>query len=132
MNASIIQSLVEVTLNDADDFLKVKETLTRIGIPSRQDNTLYQSCHILHKQGKYYITHFKELFALDGKPTDFSESDIARRNTIANLLAEWNLVKLVDVAKSLEPIAPISQVKIIVFKDKANWNLQSKYNIGHR
>lgn len=132
MNASIIQSLVEVTLNDADDFLKVKETLTRIGIPSRKDNTLYQSCHILHKQGKYYITHFKELFALDGKPTDFSESDIARRNTIANLLAEWNLVKLVDVAKSLEPIAPISQVKIIVFKDKANWNLQSKYNIGHR
>jgi hypothetical protein len=86
----------------------------------------------LHKQGKYYITHFKELFALDGKPTDFSESDIARRNTIANLLAEWNLVKLVDVAKSIEPIAPISQVKIIVFKDKANWNLQSKYNIGHR
>jgi hypothetical protein len=132
MNASIIQSLVEVTLNDADDFLKVKETLTRIGIPSRKDNTLYQSCHILHKQGKYYITHFKELFALDGKPTDFSESDIARRNTIANLLAEWNLVKLVDVAKSIEPIAPISQVKIIVFKDKANWNLQSKYNIGHR
>jgi hypothetical protein len=123
---------VEVTLNDADDFLKVKETLTRIGIPSRKDNTLYQSCHILHKQGKYYITHFKELFALDGKPTDFSESDIARRNTIANLLAEWNLVKLVDVAKSIEPIAPISQVKIIVFKDKANWNLQSKYNIGHR
>ena len=132
MNASIIQSLVEVTLNDADDFLKVKETLTRIGIPSRKDNTLYQSCHILHKQGKYYITHFKELFALDGKPTDFSESDIARRNTIANLLAEWNLVKLVNAAKSLEPIAPISQVKIIVFKDKANWNLQSKYNIGHR
>ena len=132
MNASIIQSLVEVTLNDADDFLKVKETLTRIGIPSRKDNTLYQSCHILHKQGKYYITHFKELFALDGKPTDFSESDIARRNTIANLLAEWNLVKLVDVAKSIEPIAPISQVKIIVFKDKANWNLQSKYNIEHR
>jgi len=132
MNASIIQSLVEVTLNDADDFLKVKETLTRIGIPSRKDNTLYQSCHILHKQGKYYITHFKELFALDGKPTDFSESDIARRNTIANLLAEWNLVNLVDVAKSIEPIAPISQVKIIVFKDKANWNLQSKYNIGHR
>lgn len=132
MNASIIQSLVEVTLNDADDFLKVKETLTRIGIPSRKDNTLYQSCHILHKQGKYYITHFKELFALDGKPTDFSESDIARRNTIANLLAEWNLVNLVDVAKSIAPIAPISQVKIIVFKDKANWNLQSKYNIGHR
>jgi hypothetical protein len=132
MNASIIDSLVEVTLNDADDFLKVKETLTRIGIPSRKDNTLYQSCHILHKQGKYYITHFKELFALDGKPTDFSEGDIARRNTIANLLAEWNLVNLVDEAKSLEPIAPISQVKIIVFKDKANWNLQSKYNIGHR
>lgn len=132
MNASIIQSLVEVTLNDADDFLKVKETLTRIGIPSRKDNTLYQSCHILHKQGKYYITHFKELFALDGKPTDFSESDIARRNTIANLLAEWNLVKLVEVAKSIEPVAPISQVKIIAFKDKANWNLQSKYNIGHR
>jgi hypothetical protein len=129
---SLIDSMIEVTLNQKDDFLKVKETLTRIGVASRKDNTLYQSCHILHKQGKYYITHFKELFALDGKDTDFSENDISRRNTIANLLAEWGLINLVNPIKSSELIAPISQIKVIAFKDKNNWDLQSKYNIGHK
>ena len=130
--SNLIESMVEVTLNHKDDFLKVKETLTRIGVASRKDNTLYQSCHILHKQGKYYITHFKELFALDGKDTDFSENDISRRNTIANLLSEWGLIGLVESAKSADPIAPISQIKVIAFKDKDKWNLQSKYNIGHK
>ena len=129
--SNLIDSMVEVSLNHKDDFLKVKETLTRIGVASRKDNTLYQSCHILHKQGKYYITHFKELFALDGKTTDFSENDVSRRNTIANLLAEWGLIKLVDASKSSNPVAPISQIKVIAFKDKDKWNLQSKYNIGH-
>jgi hypothetical protein len=129
---SLIDSMIEVTLNQKDDFLKVKETLTRIGVASRKDNTLYQSCHILHKQGKYYITHFKELFALDGKDTDFSENDISRRNTIANLLSEWGLINLVNPIKSSELIAPISQIKVIAFKDKNNWDLQSKYNIGHK
>ena len=130
--SNLIESMIEVTLNHKDDFLKVKETLTRIGVASRKDNTLYQSCHILHKQGKYYITHFKELFALDGKDTDFSENDISRRNTIANLLSEWGLIGLVESAKSADPIAPISQIKVIAFKDKDKWNLQSKYNIGHK
>lgn len=130
--SNLIESMIEVTLAHKDDFLKVKETLTRIGVASRKDNTLYQSCHILHKQGKYYITHFKELFALDGKETDFSENDISRRNTIANLLAEWGLVTLSNSEKSSAPIAPISQIKVISFKDKDKWNLQSKYNIGHK
>jgi hypothetical protein len=130
--SNLIDSMVEVTLLHKDDFLKVKETLTRIGISSRKDNTLYQSCHILHKQGKYYITHFKELFALDGKGTDFSENDIARRNTIANLLAEWGLIELVDTSKSKNPVAPINQIKVIPHKDKDKWNLQCKYNIGHK
>jgi hypothetical protein len=130
--SNLIESMVEVSLTDKDDFLKVKETLTRIGVASRKDNILYQSCHILHKQGKYYITHFKELFALDGKDTDFSENDISRRNTIANLLAEWKLIGLVDPDKSADPVAPISQIKVIAFKDKDKWDLQSKYNIGHK
>lgn len=130
--SNLIDSMIEVTLNHKDDFLKVKETLTRIGVASRKENILYQSCHILHKQGKYYITHFKELFALDGKDTDFSENDISRRNTIANLLSEWGLIGLVESAKSADPIAPISQIKVIAFKDKDKWNLQSKYNIGHK
>jgi hypothetical protein len=130
--SNLIESMVEVTLNHKDDFLKVKETLTRIGVASRKDNILYQSCHILHKQGKYYITHFKELFALDGKATDFSENDISRRNTIANLLGEWGLIALVDPAKSADLVAPISQIKVIAFKDKDKWDLQSKYNIGHK
>ena len=129
---NLIESMIEVTLNQPDDFLKVKETLTRIGIASYKDNTLYQSCHILHKQGKYYITHFKELFALDGKQTDISENDISRRNTISNLLAEWELIKLVDEKKSSAPVVPVSQIKIIAFKDKNNWNLKSKYNIGNK
>jgi hypothetical protein len=124
--------MVEVTLTNEDDFLKVRETLTRIGIASRKDRTLYQSCHILHKQGKYYIVHFKELFALDGKPTNFDEADQSRRNTIANLLNEWGLIGLVDESKSAEPIAPLSQIKILPHKEKDEWNLEAKYNIGRK
>ena len=127
-----IEDMVEVTLKERDDFLEVKETLTRIGVASKKDQTLYQSCHILHKQGKYYIAHFKELFALDGKPTNFSEGDIARRNSIANLLAEWGLVGLVNVEKSLDPVAPLNQIKILPFKEKNEWMLVAKYNIGKK
>jgi hypothetical protein len=127
-----LSTMVEVTLNNEDDFLKVRETLTRIGIASRKDKTLYQSCHILHKQGKYYIVHFKELFALDGKPTNFDEADQSRRNTIANLLNEWGLIGLVDESKSAEPIAPLSQIKILPHKEKDEWNLEAKYNIGRK
>ena len=123
-------NMIEVKLNEGDDFLKVRETLTRIGVASRKDKTLYQSCHILHKQGRYFIVHFKELFALDGKPSNFSDSDISRRNTIANLLAEWGLLKLVTPDLSKEPIAPISQIKVLPFKEKDQWNLTAKYNIG--
>jgi hypothetical protein len=126
------QNMIEVTLKERDDFLKVKETLTRIGVASRKEKVLYQSCHILHKQGRYAIVHFKELFALDGKPTDFSDNDVARRNTITNLLAEWGLVVLVDAKRTAEPICPINQIKIIAFKDKAEWQLVSKYNIGKK
>jgi hypothetical protein len=124
--------MVEVKLAEEEDFLKVRETLTRIGVASRKDRTLYQSCHILHKQGKYYIVHFKELFALDGKPTNFAEEDIARRNTIANLLTEWGLITLVDPIKTEEPVAPLSQIKIISYKDKDAWELITKYNIGKK
>ena len=124
-----IDTMVEVTLKQPDDFLKVKETLTRIGVASKKTNTLFQSCHILHKQGRYYITHFKELFALDGKSTNLSENDIARRNTIANLLKDWGLVKI--LGKS-EPVAPLSQIKIISFKEKDEWELSTKYNIGKK
>lgn len=127
-----ITQLVEVRLRNPEDFLKVKETLSRIGLASKKDNTLYQSCHILHKQGKYYIVHFKELFLLDGKQADFSEQDIARRNRIAALLDEWELVELVDPAKTETPIAPINQIKIIPFKEKNNWSLVTKYTIGNR
>lgn len=126
-----MESLVEVTLVE-DSFLKVRETLTRIGVASRKDKKLFQSCHILHKQGKYYIVHFKELFALDGKSTNFSEEDIGRRNTIANLLAEWGLVKLVDARKSSENKAPLSQIKVIAYKEKNEWELVTKYNVGKR
>lgn len=129
---SLVDSLVEVRLGEQDDFLKVKETLTRIGVASRKDQTLYQSCHILHKQGKYYIVHFKELFLLDGKPANFSDDDKGRRNTIASLLEEWGLVKIVDPAKSAEPKLPLSQVKILPFKEKDQWTLVSKYNIGRK
>ena len=128
----MIEKLVEVTLAEQDDFLKVRETLTRIGVAAKNDNILYQSCHILHKQGKYYIVHFKELFELDGKPSNMSENDVARRNTIANLMAEWGLVKLVDLEKSKEPIAPLSQIKILPHKEKNTWQLISKYTIGKK
>lgn len=127
-----LESLVEVKLNTDDDFLKVRETLTRIGVASKKEKILYQSCHILHKQGLYYIVHFKELFGLDGKPSNFSDEDIARRNTISNLIAEWGLVALVDTAKTKDPVAPMSQIKIIPFKEKAEWELVTKYNIGRK
>ena len=122
--------MLEVTIKQPDDFLKVRETLTRIGVASRKDKTLYQSCHILHKQGRYFITHFKELFLLDGKKSNLEKTDIERRNTIATLLQDWGLVTIVnkEVAKEC---APMRQIKIISFKDKSNWNLQPKYNIGN-
>ncbi|NBW15653.1 MAG: translation repressor protein [Caulobacteraceae bacterium] len=129
---SVIDSLVEVTLPNEEDFLKIKETLTRIGVASKKDRKLYQSCHILHKQGKYYIVHFKELFALDGKPSNFSDDDIGRRNTIVNLLEEWGLVKLVFKEKSASPVSPLSQIKILAYKDKDGWELIAKYNIGRK
>jgi len=127
-----IENMVEVTLNEKDDFLKVRETLTRIGVASKKDKILFQSCHILHKQGKYYITHFKELFALDGKPTDITENDIARRNTIANLLEDWDLITILDPEKTKEPEVSLSQIKIIAFKEKNDWQLTAKYNIGKK
>ena len=123
--------MVEVTLGEPDDFLKVRETLTRIGVASRKEKKIYQSCHILHKQGKYYIVHFKELFALDGKHTNITENDVQRRNRISQLLADWGLVSVVDF-DSLGELAPLNQIKVISFKDKANWTLESKYNIGKK
>ena len=122
------EQMLEVTLKEPDDFLKIRETLSRIGVASRKEKKLYQSCHILHKQGKYYIVHFKELFALDGKQTNLSENDIARRNTISKLLKDWGLVELKG---EIEPIAPLSQIKIISFKEKNDWTLETKYNIGN-
>lgn len=127
-----VDTLLEVRLKKEDDFLKVRETLTRIGVSSRKEKKLFQSCHILHKRGKYYIVHFKELFALDGKPTDFDDSDLGRRNTIANLLAEWGLVEIVFPAKTIEPVAPLSQIKIISYSERADWELVAKYNIGNK
>ena len=124
-------SMLEVTIKQPDDFLKVRETLTRIGVASRKDKTLYQSCHILHKQGKYYIVHFKELFALDGKKATLIENDIQRRNTIAILLQDWSLLNIVKPEEA-ENKAPLSQIKIIAFKEKGQWNLQAKYNIGKK
>ena len=126
------EQMLEVGLKEPDDFLKVKETLTRIGVASRKEKTLYQSCHILHKQSKYYIVHFKELFALDGKPYNFSDTDVARRNTISNLLEEWSLVKLVDEEKTKDPILPLNQLKILSFSEKEEWTLTPKYNIGKK
>jgi len=123
--------MIEVLLGQPDDFLKVRETLSRIGVASRHEQILYQSCHILHKQGKYYIVHFKELFALDGKPTDISENDYARRNSIINLLVEWELITLVD-SQELEPVAPMNQIKILRFDEKDEWDLVVKYNIGRK
>jgi hypothetical protein len=129
---NLIETLVEVRIGEEQDFLKIKETLTRIGVASRKDNKLYQSCHILHKQGKYYIVHFKELFALDGKPTDFSDEDKGRRNTIINLLQDWDLIKVVDARQIDDPRAAMSQVKILPHKDKGQWELVAKYNIGRK
>jgi hypothetical protein len=123
---------LEVKLNTPDDFLKVRETLTRIGIASEKNNTLYQSCHILHKQGRYYLCHFKELFSLDGKMTNFDDKDMQRRNTIAKLLADWGLVTLLDPETVLNDLAPIRLIKIIAHKDKSNWTLVTKYTIGKK
>ena len=123
------EQMLEVELKEPDDFLKIRETLSRIGVASRKEKVLFQSCHILHKQGKYYIVHFKELFALDGKQTNLSENDIARRNTISKLLSDWGLVK---IKGETNPAAPLSQIKIISFKDKNDWTLETKYNIGKK
>ncbi len=131
MNTSV-DSMVEIKLRSAEDFLKIRETLTRIGVASRRDKVLFQSCHILHKQGRYYIVHFKELFALDGKPTNFSDEDKARRNTIANLLAEWDLIDIVDTERTKDPVAPLNQIKILAHKEKNEWKLEAKYNIGKK
>jgi len=125
------EQMLEVTLKQPDDFLKIRETLSRIGVASRKDKTLFQSCHILHKQGKYYIVHFKELFALDGKKATLVENDIQRRNTISVLLQDWNLLSIVK-PEAAENKAPLSQIKIIAFKEKSQWNLQAKYNIGKK
>lgn len=127
-----VEDLVEITLEEEDDFLKVRETLTRIGVSSRTENKLYQSCHILHKRGKYYIVHFKELFALDGLPTDISETDLGRRNTITSLLEEWGLLSIVDSSKVKEPKVSLAQIKIISYNDKKDWELVPKYHIGRR
>ena len=129
---SLIDTLVEITLPNAETFLKVKETLTRIGIASRKDKKLYQSCHILHKQGKYYIIHFKELFMLDGKLNNFDEDDKGRRNTIVNLLEEWGLVSVVNPEMVEDPIAEIAQIKILAHSEKGEWDLVAKYSIGKK
>jgi len=125
--------MVEVVLNEPDDFLKVRETLTRIGVASRKEKKIYQSCHILHKQGKYYIVHFKELFALDGKRTNFSLNDLQRRNRIIQLLVDWGLVSISAIDKDkIEDLAPLNQIKVLSFKEKNDWTLESKYNIGRK
>ena len=123
--------MVEVVLNEPDDFLKVRETLTRIGVASRKEKKIYQSCHILHKQGKYYIVHFKELFALDGKNTNLSLNDVQRRNRIVQLLSDWGLISVVNVEKIVD-LAPLNQIKVLSFKEKNDWTLESKYNIGRK
>lgn len=127
-----LTKFIEISLNEQDDFLKVRETLTRIGVSSRKERVLYQSCHILHKQSRYYLVHFKELFALDGKPSNLSENDIQRRNAIANLLEEWGLVKILNRYLIEDNIAPLHQIKIISFKEKDDWQLITKYNIGKK
>tara|TARA_B100000029_G_scaffold478496_1_gene524658 strand:+ start:230 stop:634 length:405 start_codon:yes stop_codon:yes gene_type:complete len=123
------EQMLEIGLKEPDDFLKVRETLSRIGVASRKERKLYQSCHILHKQGRYFIVHFKELFALDGKETNLSENDISRRNTIAKLLSDWGLVEIMGEA---EPVAPLSQIKILSYREKDEWTLETKYNIGKK
>ena len=125
------ESMVQVTLKEPDDFLKVRETLTRIGVASRREKKIYQSCHILHKKGKYYIVHFKELFALDGKRANLSENDVQRRNRIIKLLSDWGLVEIVK-EDSVKDAAPLSQIKVIAYKEKTEWTLESKYNIGKK
>lgn len=127
-----LTNFIEVILTEQDDFLKVRETLTRIGVSSRKEKVLYQSCHILHKQGRYYIVHFKELFALDGKPSNITENDVQRRNAIAKLLEEWGLIKIVNPILMKDNIAPLHQIKIISFKEKDEWQLITKYNIGKK
>ena len=124
-------NMVEVSLNEPDDFLKVRETLTRIGVASRKEKKLYQSCHILHKQGRYYIVHFKELFALDGKHANLTINDVQRRNRIAQLLSDWGLISIVSDTE-VEDIAPLNQIKVLAFKEKQEWTLESKYNIGRK
>jgi hypothetical protein len=127
-----LNQFIEVSLNEQDDFLKVRETLTRIGVSSRKEQVLYQSCHILHKQGRYFIVHFKELFALDGKPSNISENDIQRRNAIAKLLEEWELVRILNPKLIEDNVAPLHQIKIISFREKDDWQLVAKYNIGKK
>tara|TARA_Y100001978_G_scaffold27493_1_gene23476 strand:+ start:321 stop:755 length:435 start_codon:yes stop_codon:yes gene_type:complete len=125
--------MIEITLNEPDDFLKVRETLTRIGVASRKEKKIYQSCHILHKQGRYYIVHFKELFALDGKNTNLSSNDLQRRNRIVQLLIDWGLVSITEQGKEkIEDLAPLNQIKVLSFKEKNEWSLESKYNIGRK
>ena len=128
----LVKDLVEITFPEKDDFLKIRETLSRIGVASRKEKELFQSCHILHKKGKYYIVHFKELFKLDGKQTNFDESDLGRRNTIIDLLRQWNLVKVLDSNQISEPRAPLSQIKVIPYKEKLEWKLRQKYSIGNK
>ena len=123
--------MVEVTLNEPDDFLKVRETLTRIGVASRKEKKIYQSCHILHKQGRYFLVHFKELFALDGKHANLTSNDVQRRNRIAQLLVDWGLVGIVS-AESIQDVAPLNQIKVLAYKDKGDWILETKYNIGSK
>lgn len=128
----LLDSLIEVKISEEEDFLKIKETLTRIGVASRKEKKLYQSCHIFHKQGKYYIVHFKEMFAIDGKPSNFSEEDKGRRNKIIELLQDWGLLKVVEMERVKEPIASMSQIKIINHKEKNEWSLEAKYNMGRK
>ena len=123
--------MVEITLSEPDDFLKVRETLTRIGVASRKEKKIYQSCHILHKQGKYYLVHFKELFALDGKRANLTINDVQRRNRIAQLLADWGLISIIDLQK-IQDIAPLNQIKVLAYRDKGDWILETKYNIGNK
>ena len=125
-----IEDMLEISFAENDDFLKIRETLTRIGVASRKDKTLYQSCHILHKRGRYYLVHFKELFALDGKESSITENDLARRNAIAKLLEEWDLLSILDKEQASTPLAPMSQIKVLPHKEKSEWNLVAKYNIG--
>ena len=125
-----IDNMLEISFKENDDFLKIRETLTRIGVASRKDKTLYQSCHILHKRGRYYLVHFKELFALDGKESSITENDLGRRNAITKLLEEWELLSIVNAAQAQEPLAPMSQIKVLPHKEKNEWNLIAKYNIG--